>query len=89
MEEIELLPCPFCGKISEILVCDNEGNIHDEPGYEDDAWSGLSFAIRHEIEGGDPNNECPIATYKGEILGTQLYESREELAERWNKRCNS
>lgn len=30
MEEVELLSCPFCGKTPEILVCDDEGNIHDE-----------------------------------------------------------
>ena len=45
MEKVKLLPCPFCGKTPEILICDDEGNIHNEPGYEDDAWSGLSFAI--------------------------------------------
>lgn len=86
MKEIELQPCPFCGRIPEILICDDEGNIHDEPGYEKEAWSGLTFAIKHEIEDVNPNNECPIASHEGEMIGTQLYYSREELAERWNER---
>ena len=27
--EKELLPCPFCGSEIRIVVCDDEGNIHD------------------------------------------------------------
>lgn len=86
MNELELKPCPFCGRVPEILVCDDEGNIHDEPGYEEEAWSGLTFAIKHEIEDIDPNRECSIATHKGEMIGALLYYSREELTERWNER---
>jgi hypothetical protein len=36
------LKCPFCGGKVRILVCDDEGNVHDDD-YENDPWSGLSF----------------------------------------------
>lgn len=86
MEQIKLNPCPFCGETPTILICDEEGNIHDKD-YERDPWSGLYYALRHEIwDGGDPNEACPIATHAAEILGTQLYESVEELSRRWNSR---
>lgn len=46
---------------------------------------GLYFALRHEIKEEQPNEEiCPIATHPYEILGTQLYESIDELVKRWN-----
>lgn len=86
MKQIELRPCPFCGKTPTILICDEEGNIHDKD-YEREPWSGLYYALRHEIwDGIDPNKACPIATHAAEILGSQLYESVEELASRWNAR---
>lgn len=34
------------------------------------------------------DNVCPIATFKLEMLGTQLYESIDELVEIWNRRYN-
>jgi hypothetical protein len=81
-----LKPCPFCGKIPQIYVCDEEGNIHIDE-YENDPWSGLCYAICHDISNCDCDNvDCPIATHEGEILGTQLYESIDELVEKWNKR---
>lgn len=85
MKQVELRPCPFCGKTPTILICDGEGNIHDQE-YERDPWSGLYYGLRHEQDGIDPNEACPIATHAGEILGTQLYESVDELARRWNGR---
>lgn len=81
-----LRPCPFCGKAPWILVCDNEGNIHEDD-YENDPWSGLSYAISHEADFSKGDDAvCPIATFKGEIVGTQLYDSVDELVERWNRR---
>lgn len=60
-----------------------------EKGFDEDyltrPYSGLYFALRHEIKEEQPNEEiCPIATHPYEILGTQLYESIDELVERWN-----
>lgn len=76
----EKLTCPFCGEEIEILICDAEGNIHSKE-YEKNPWSGLRYAIGHSTE-----KECPIATFDEEILGTYLYETRQELIEKWNRR---
>ena len=83
-----LLPCPFCGVVPQILICDDEGNVHEEDGYMDDPWSGLTFAISHHCRQ-DGAVDCPIATFNldDEILGTRLYYSIDELVETWNSRC--
>jgi hypothetical protein len=79
-----LKPCPFCGVTPEIGISDNEGNLKDwDSEYENDPWSGLTFYIRHDHR--DDEN-CPIASHMDEIVGTKLYDSREELAARWNNR---
>lgn len=81
-----LKPCPFCGKIPMIYVCDDEGNIKNDD-YENHPWSGLSYAICHEYDETENNTQiCPIAAFEREIIGTQLYDSIDELVERWNKR---
>ena len=83
-----LEPCPFCGIRPKIIVCDGEGNTHREPGYEENPWSGLCYAIEHHV-GQSP--ECPIATFAPEdsiieYIGTWTYDTREEAIEAWNKR---
>lgn len=85
--ELELKPCPFCGEVPQIGICDEEGNfLYDDGDYEEDS-ERLYFYIIHQIpENEDPNTVCPIASHRGEMIGTQLYESREELITRWNKR---
>lgn len=78
-----LKPCPFCGIIPGIAICDDEGNNRDED-YEQDPYSGLGFRISHEVEN---TNDCPIAAYTGETLGTFIYETREEAITAWNNRA--
>lgn len=81
-----LKPCPFCGKVPTIHVCDDEGNIKDyDAEYEKNPWSGLSYSICHEANS-DDKHICPIATHENEITGTQLYDSIDELVEAWDKR---
>ena len=83
MEELKV--CPFCGGNIRILVCDDEGNIHNDS-YEDDPWSGLGFQLAHDEK--DTIGECPIAKFDGDesVLGIYIYETREEATNAWNKR---
>lgn len=75
------LVCPFCGGEVLIVVCDDEGNIHDEE-YEKDPWSGLGYMLYHDIT--NAVGDCPIAGHEGEgVLGTRIYDSREEAAGAW------
>lgn len=90
MNNEKLKLCPFCKKEIQILVCDKEGNIHRESGYEENPWSGLSFALGHWInEENKPEEDCPIATFPDEILGTHLYDTREEAIAAWNRRIGN
>ncbi len=75
-----LKPCPFCGGEARLVVCDSEGNVHDES-YEADPYSGLSYAIVHGSD--DCCGECPVST--SDLL-PWLYETREEATAAWNRR---
>lgn len=55
----ELKPCPFCGGKVSLVLCDDEGNLHDEA-YREHPYSGLGFMLHHAHE---ENPECPIASY--------------------------
>ncbi len=77
-----LAPCPFCGGKVKLVVCDHEGNIHDDD-YENDPWSGLSYAIDHDV---NSNPDCPIAHDPSEFLGRYLYDTREEAITTWNSK---
>ena len=79
---INLKPCPFCGELISIGWCDDEGNIKDEA-YAEDPYSGLRFYLKHETFWG---TECPIATHKGEFIGSQSYDEKEEAIDAWNRR---
>lgn len=80
----EFLTCPFCGGRVHIQVCDGEGNFHDEE-YENDPWSGLSYALIHEDKDIPEGKKCPIAFSDGDQqpLGNQLYDTREEAKCAW------
>lgn len=86
--EQSLKPCPFCGGYAKVIICDNEGNIHSEPGYEDDPWSGLGYKLYHAHE---DNPQCPIAAYAGDdgTLGVWIYGTRDYAVEAWNRRGNN
>ena len=76
--------CPFCRKQAVFIgVHDDEGNYHGPPGceYEEDAWSGLSYALHHEGWG-----DCILCTdgTNGEMGGV-LFDTAEEAADEWNK----
>lgn len=78
-KNVKLKPCPFCGEIPKILICDEEGNVHNEE-YINHPYSGLSFALTHT------NYECPVGVEEDEILGCVLYETIDELEKAWNNR---
>lgn len=82
----DLKPCPFCGGKVSLVLCDDEGNLHDES-YREHPYSGLGFMLHHAHE---ENPECPIASYEcdGGILGgVHIYDTEEQAAEAWNKRA--
>ena len=81
-----LKPCPFCGKTPSIFICDEECNIYEDE-YMEHPYSGLYFGICH-VADLEQNNSliCPIATFEDELIGTQIYESIDELVENWNRR---
>ena len=54
-----LKSCPFCGGKDSIVLCDDEGNLHDES-YRESPYSGLGFMLHHAHE---ENLGCPIASY--------------------------
>lgn len=74
--------CPMCGKYAvHIGVHDDEGNYKGEPGceYEEDPWSGLSYALHHEGWG-----SCLLCTSDtDEPMGGVLFDTAEEAAEEW------
>lgn len=85
MADYDPKPCPFCGGKVKFLLMDDEFNIKDDD-YADNPWSGLQYGLCHEESA---NEDCPIATEDGAMLGLYGYETREEAAEAWNRRCDN
>lgn len=80
----EIKPCPFCGNKIDIIILDDEFNIHDEK-YENDPYSGLQYGLSHNYR---HNPNCPIAT-DGELLGSCGYDTRDEAIKAWNRRADN
>lgn len=78
--------CPFCGGRVGIVVCDDEGNLHDRE-YLERPYSGVGYRLRHTHE---ENPSCPIARYEedGGALGVLIYDTAEEVIEAWNRRVD-
>lgn len=81
---MEKLVCPFCGGEVKIVVCDDEGNLHDEE-YEKNPWSGLGYQLYHDVTDVPDGKKCPIAghEYEGIIGRVRIYDSREDAAAVW------
>lgn len=76
--------CPFCKKQAVFIgVHDDEGNYKGRPGcvYEQDPWSGLSYALHHEGWG-----DCILCSDGADTtMGGILFDTAEEAADAWNK----
>ena len=73
----ENMECPICKKkVLFVGVHDDEGNYHGLVGceYENDPWSGLSYALHHEGWG-----DCPMCTDGAySTMGGMLFDTAEE-----------
>ena len=73
----ENMECPICKKkVVFVGVHDDEGNYHGPVGceYENDPWSGLSYALHHEGWG-----DCPMCTDGAySTMGGMLFDTAED-----------
>ena len=80
---MKLKKCPFCKKNAVFVgVHDDEGNYHGNLGceYEQNPWSGLSYALHHEGWG-----DCILCTDDTEqTMGGVLFDTAEEAIKEWN-----
>lgn len=71
------MECPICKKkVLFIGVRDDEGNFHGLVGceYENDPWSGLSYALHHDGWG-----DCPLCTNGAySAMGGMLFDTAED-----------
>ena len=71
------IDCPICKKkVLFVGVHDDEGNYHGLVGceYENNPWSGLSYALHHEGWG-----DCPLCTDGAySTMGGMLFDTAEE-----------
>ena len=73
----ENMECPICKKkVLFVGVHDDEGNYHGLVGceYENDPWSGLSYALHHEGWG-----DCPMCTDGAySTMGGMLFDTADD-----------
>ena len=73
----ENMECPICKKkVVFVGVHDDEGNCHGPVGceYENDPWSGLSYALHHDGWG-----DCPLCTDGAySTMGGMLFDTAED-----------
>lgn len=84
-EQGVLLPCPWCTEAVWVGVHDDEGNYHGKLGcdYENDPWSGLSYALHHDGWG-----KCILCTYgEGGLMGGALFDTAKDAIKYWNTRA--
>ena len=71
------MECPICKKkVLFVGVHDDEGNVHGLVGceYENDPWSGLSYALHHDGWG-----DCPLCTDGAySTMGGMLFDTAED-----------
>ena len=71
------MECPICKKkVLFVGVHDDEGNYHGLVGceYENDPWSGLSYALHHDGWG-----DCPLCTDGAySTMGEMLFDTAED-----------
>ena len=71
------MECPICKKkVLFVGVHDDEGNYHGLVGceYENDPWSGLSYALHHDGWG-----DCPLCTDGAySTMGGMLFDTAED-----------
>ena len=71
------MECPICKKkVLFVGVHDDEGNYHGLVGceYENDPWSGMSYALHHEGWG-----DCPLCTDGAyNTMGGMLFDTAED-----------
>lgn len=81
----KLKKCPFCGGTIKIVICDDEGNIHNKD-YLDILYSGISYGLQHDDNNAEKS--CPIANFScdNSFMGRYLYDTEQEAIEAWNKR---
>lgn len=84
MKRTDLMICPFCKEKKVFIgVHDDEGNYHGRIGceYEEDPWSGLSYALHHEGWG-----DCILCTDGADSgMGGVLFDTAEEAADELSK----
>lgn len=80
--KIKILPeptakmkCRWCGGDIRIQPCDEEGNLK-RIFYVEHPYSGLRYVLCHDLDDIPKGKHCPIATFKGQILGTRIYRTQ-------------